>query len=563
MTTFFDAWIASESAAYDSILLKKIYIDINGGHLHAGILFSQIMYWHGYSAETGKPRLVIFRDGHYWLAKRYEDWYLECRVNANTAKAEIAKMIKRGLLIKALYKFDGLPTVHIRVNPVEFEARVQFVRDAIANGMDMTYLTGKLSGIQPLTETTSETPPETTEESIVASANATATDDDNLDYNTFGQGSEIDLSEGEIIHATDQGIEIGSEMIDLSQPTESLEESPKEKGSAAGDDDWHKVPSPRREIDVTLERRPTRPPMPDSDIDRAVDHYNELMDAVVDDPPELAARYGRASLPELPTKNWQWAAEIQYLNTDAVRWHISDALNALCGVKRGRLSLTANGVGFICPKCAAAAKTAANAPGRRAADQPQRAKPSRARKGPSGEDSGQSGESGPKASKPRKPRKPQPTDAIFDELVCFFASRKQATLKETPTPEDRTAYNWRATQAMWGPKDDKERCEGIIAYEIKRQQVDPDDMLDEWFVRLAADVRVFAINYRKYYPGQELLDCAKMLEKWHDFRTAQDLAAKPQVEADPWIEDPDLPGVMIRQSELNNRQRRREMENQT
>jgi hypothetical protein len=157
MTSFFEAWLYSEDSQRDSILLKKIYIDINGGHIHAGILFSQIMYWHGTNLETGKPRMTIQRDGHLWLAKRYSEWFDECRVNEHTAKAEINKMIGRGLLFNALYKFGGLPTVHIRVNPVEFEARVRAVRYVVSNGIDMSSLLGQLSHIQPFTEITAET----------------------------------------------------------------------------------------------------------------------------------------------------------------------------------------------------------------------------------------------------------------------------------------------------------------------------------------------------------------------------------------------------------------------
>lgn len=152
-TNFLKAWLASEDAQRDSVLLRKIYIDINDGSVHAGILFSQIMYWHGTNTETGKPRLTIYRDGHYWLAKRYNEWYLECRINEFTAKAEIGKMIRRGLLVKALYKFGGLPTVHIRINPDEFERRIEFIRDGISNGIDILYLTGSLRDTQPLTET--------------------------------------------------------------------------------------------------------------------------------------------------------------------------------------------------------------------------------------------------------------------------------------------------------------------------------------------------------------------------------------------------------------------------
>ena len=124
MSDYFAGWVASDAAKQDSINLKRIYIDINEGNLYDGVLFSQIMYWHE-PKRGGGSRLRVEKDGHLWLAKRYEDWEEECRINAATARKCIARLVKRGLLIKKNYHFGGKPMVHLRINETGFENAVK------------------------------------------------------------------------------------------------------------------------------------------------------------------------------------------------------------------------------------------------------------------------------------------------------------------------------------------------------------------------------------------------------------------------------------------------------
>jgi len=113
---FVKSWLTSRIAEKDSITTKRVYIDINDGNLHDGILFGQIMYWHGSSKETGRPRMKIEKEGHLWIAMQYSDWWDECRIRENTARNCIARMKKRGLIITKSFRFKGLKTLHIRVN---------------------------------------------------------------------------------------------------------------------------------------------------------------------------------------------------------------------------------------------------------------------------------------------------------------------------------------------------------------------------------------------------------------------------------------------------------------
>lgn len=171
MGQFFDGWIASESQDHDAIKVKRLYVDINEGNWYDAALFSQIMYWHGRNKETGKRRLQIERNGFFWLAKRYEDWWRECRVSAETAKKSIARMVKRGLLVKNVWLFDGKPTVHVRVNIEGFELLAnhciaenkelaedfELNRSNVPNGKGTIDQMETVQNTDSITETTTET----------------------------------------------------------------------------------------------------------------------------------------------------------------------------------------------------------------------------------------------------------------------------------------------------------------------------------------------------------------------------------------------------------------------
>jgi hypothetical protein len=177
-TQFLEGWLASEQAALDVITVKRVYIDINDGNLHDGLLFSQIMYWHGNSKETGKPRMTITRDGELWLAKSYTDWWDECRINEHTARKSINRIAERKLIITNLWKFDGAPTVHLRIDWQEFESRVKSIWHSVSNPTDTTGQLETTPQVNSLTETTATPTPTKTQKpnGAVPSANKDLTD---------------------------------------------------------------------------------------------------------------------------------------------------------------------------------------------------------------------------------------------------------------------------------------------------------------------------------------------------------------------------------------------------
>jgi len=167
----FDQFLLWEQTTRDTIDFKTIYVDM-ADDLVAGLVLSQIVFWH-LPNHQGRSKLRVRKDGHYWIAKGREDWYDEIRVTAKQIDRALGILEKLGIIVTALYKFDGAPTKHIRIDSEGFltawRAIVQERGKSISTKgenptgptveMDITE-TGK-----SLTETTSET---TTEKTAVA-----------------------------------------------------------------------------------------------------------------------------------------------------------------------------------------------------------------------------------------------------------------------------------------------------------------------------------------------------------------------------------------------------------
>lgn len=156
-TEWMQGYLASENDDNDRISVKKMYIDVNEGNLFDGILFSQIMYWHGKNRETGKPRLTIQRENNLWLAKGYDDWFAECRIVGSTARKCIKRIAARGLIIVKLFMFDGHPMVHIRVNWDILESRIKSIRPVVSNGNDTRGQMEMTPEVKSITDTTAKT----------------------------------------------------------------------------------------------------------------------------------------------------------------------------------------------------------------------------------------------------------------------------------------------------------------------------------------------------------------------------------------------------------------------
>ena len=107
-----------EKASRDTIDFKKIYVDIAGDIL-AGLLLSQIIYWH-LPDEYGDSKLRVKKEGKMWLAKGRDDWHQEVRLSPKQFDRASDILAKKGIIEKKRFKFNGSPTIHIHLNEEVF-----------------------------------------------------------------------------------------------------------------------------------------------------------------------------------------------------------------------------------------------------------------------------------------------------------------------------------------------------------------------------------------------------------------------------------------------------------
>lgn len=103
-----------ESSSRDTIDFKKVYVDMTGD-LAAGLLLSQVVYWHLPNAQ-GASKLRVEKDGHLWIAKQWDRWWAEVRLTEKQAIRAGEILISLKIAEKQVYKFAGERTVHLRLN---------------------------------------------------------------------------------------------------------------------------------------------------------------------------------------------------------------------------------------------------------------------------------------------------------------------------------------------------------------------------------------------------------------------------------------------------------------
>lgn len=114
-----------EQASQDTIDVKRAYVDL-AGDLVAGVLLSQIIFWHlpGKEKDT---KLRVIKKGKLWLAKGRNDWWEECRITAKQFDRAAEILEKVGVVEKARFRFDGSPTVHVRLITDKFMTLVNSI----------------------------------------------------------------------------------------------------------------------------------------------------------------------------------------------------------------------------------------------------------------------------------------------------------------------------------------------------------------------------------------------------------------------------------------------------
>lgn len=166
----FDDFLKWETATRDTIDFKKAYVDMAGGDLVAGLLLSQIVYWH-LPTKAGESRLRVWREGYQWIAKGRADWWDEARITPKQFDRACQVLVDLGLVVKANFRFSGLKMIHLRLDQAHFMELWQATltdedtergKSVFPKGQNRSTPKGKTDipeRVIPLTETTTETTP--------------------------------------------------------------------------------------------------------------------------------------------------------------------------------------------------------------------------------------------------------------------------------------------------------------------------------------------------------------------------------------------------------------------
>jgi len=131
--------LKSEALAHDSILFRRVYFDATND-LASAIMLGQIVYWN-MTDKQGKTRLRIKRNNRMWLAKRYSDWWDECRIKPRTARRCIDRLKKLGIIDVEVHKFSNIPVSHIYLN-------VEYLNQIIASLTSQESISGTVSDME-------------------------------------------------------------------------------------------------------------------------------------------------------------------------------------------------------------------------------------------------------------------------------------------------------------------------------------------------------------------------------------------------------------------------------
>jgi len=108
------AFVTWEQSSRDSINVRRIYVDL-AGDLIAGVILSQIIYWH-LPDRLGRQRLRVEWGDKKWLVKKRKDWWEECRVSPKQFDRAIGELKAAGIVTVEKHKFRGSPTTYIALN---------------------------------------------------------------------------------------------------------------------------------------------------------------------------------------------------------------------------------------------------------------------------------------------------------------------------------------------------------------------------------------------------------------------------------------------------------------
>jgi len=124
-------FLAWETASRDCIDVKRLYIDM-AGDLVSGVLLSQILYWHLPMTTGSELRMIahgcgVRHEDKWWLVKKREDWWEECRITPKQFDRSSDVLIKKDYISIKRFHFHGLPTIHLHLHVIPFLASMKMI----------------------------------------------------------------------------------------------------------------------------------------------------------------------------------------------------------------------------------------------------------------------------------------------------------------------------------------------------------------------------------------------------------------------------------------------------
>jgi hypothetical protein len=102
----------------------------------AGILLSQIMYWHLPPKKGGPHRMCVhgcaaWKEDRWWLVKKRTEWHKECRLSPKQFDRASDVLVEKGFITIRRFHFHHLRMIHIHLN---VEMLMQFFENTMEPG---------------------------------------------------------------------------------------------------------------------------------------------------------------------------------------------------------------------------------------------------------------------------------------------------------------------------------------------------------------------------------------------------------------------------------------------
>ena len=99
---------------WDEVQANRVVCIVMARDFTAGYVLSRLIYWHSDDKE-GRPRLRVQKEGFFWVARTYEEWFNECYLTHDEIVRVYCILEDMGLIETRVFKFNGDPTIHIRI----------------------------------------------------------------------------------------------------------------------------------------------------------------------------------------------------------------------------------------------------------------------------------------------------------------------------------------------------------------------------------------------------------------------------------------------------------------